>query len=188
MFAKQYSHRLPSSYDMGIIRERAAQRGPRWDATEGLGFKAFVVRERGRYGATANVYAAVYLWLDLAQTADFFMGSRFQAVIDDFGRPQVETWLPLDARKGPAQQALALYRDEQPIGEHENRAELRAAHAAQNRRIAEQDDTVAVVSALDTVNWRLIRLTLSAAAPVETAGRTVYEVLHLARPGIARLP
>lgn len=184
MLAKQYSHRLPSSYDMRMIRERAAQRGPLWDATEGLGFKAFVVRERGRYGATANVYSAVYLWLDLAQTADFFMGSRFQAVIDDFGRPQVEAWLPLDARKGPAQQALALYRDEQPIGEHENRAELRAA---QNRRIAEQDDTVLVVSALDIAYWRLIRLTLSSAAPVEMAGRTVYEVLHLARPGLARL-
>jgi hypothetical protein len=98
MLAKQYSHRLPSSYDMGIIRERAARRGPLWDATEGLGFKAFVARERGRYGATANVYSAVYLWLDVEQTADFFMGSRFQNVIDDFGRPDVETWLPLDAR------------------------------------------------------------------------------------------
>ncbi|WP_341312622.1 DUF4865 family protein [Paraburkholderia sp. IMGN_8] len=187
MFAKQYSHRLPSSYDMEIIRQRAAQRGPLWDATEGLGFKAFVVRERGRYGASANVYSAVYLWLDAARTADFFMGSRFQNVIDDFGRPEVETWLPLDARKGPAQQAQTLYREEQPIGEHDDRVELRAAYAAQNRRIAEQDDTVAVVSALDIANWRLIRLTLSSATPAGTAGRTVYEVLHLARPGIASL-
>nr|WKF56504.1 hypothetical protein HUO10_000962 [Paraburkholderia busanensis] len=187
MFAKQYSHRLPSSYDMGIIRERATRRGPLWDATEGLGFKAFVVRERGRFGATANVYSAVYLWLDAEQTADFFMGARFQNVIDDFGRPEVETWLPLDARKGPAQQALSLYREEQPIGEHDDRARLRAEHAAGNRRIAERDDTVAVVSALDVANWRLIRLTLSSAAPVESGGCTVYEVLHLARPGIARL-
>ncbi len=187
MFAKQYSHRLPSTYDMGIIRERATRRGPLWDATEGLGFKAFVVRERGRYRATANVYAAVYLWLDVEQTADFFMGSRFQNVIDDFGRPEVETWLPLDASKGPAQRALALYRDEQPIGEQDNRAELRAALTEQNRRIAEQEDTVAVVSALDVANWKLIRLTLSSSAPVATAGRTVYEVLHLARPGVASL-
>ncbi|ASL45483.1 hypothetical protein bAD24_I18585 [Burkholderia sp. AD24] len=187
MLAKQYSHRLPSSYDMGIIRERAARRGPLWDATEGLGFKVFAARERGRFGATANVYASVYLWLDTDQTADFFMGDRFQNVINDFGRPDVEVWLPLDARKGPARQALALYRDEQPIGEHEDRARLRADYAADNRRIAERDDTVAVVAALDIANWRLIRLTLSAAAPVETAGRTVYEVLHVAGPGIDSL-
>lgn len=76
MLAKQYSHRLPSTYDMGIIRERATRRGPLWDDTEGLGFKAFVVRERGRYGATANVYSAVYLWLDAEQTADFFRFNR----------------------------------------------------------------------------------------------------------------
>ncbi|WCM18480.1 DUF4865 family protein [Paraburkholderia bryophila] len=64
---------------------------------------------------------------------------------------------------------------------------LRADYAADNRRIAERDDTVAVAAALDVANWRLIRLTLSAAAPVETAGRTVYEVLHVVGPGIASL-
>ena len=36
MFAMQYSHRLPTDYDMEIIRRRVAERGPQWDDTEGL--------------------------------------------------------------------------------------------------------------------------------------------------------
>ena len=41
MLSKQYIHRLPADYDIGHVRERAARRGPLWDAAPGLGFKAF---------------------------------------------------------------------------------------------------------------------------------------------------
>uniref|UniRef100_UPI001ABC3A22 DUF4865 family protein n=1 Tax=Variovorax paradoxus TaxID=34073 RepID=UPI001ABC3A22 len=55
MFAMQYSHRLPAGHDMEAIRRRAAQRGPLWDDTEGLVFKAFVAQERGRHRALGHV-------------------------------------------------------------------------------------------------------------------------------------
>jgi len=51
MFAKQYSHRLPANYDMGLIRRRASELGPLWDDTQGLVFKAFIAEERGVFGA-----------------------------------------------------------------------------------------------------------------------------------------
>ena len=105
MFAKQYSHRLPADYDMGVIRRRAAQLGPLWDHAEGLLFKAFIAQEHG-----GNVYSSVYLWADPLQAADFLLGERFQKVLDSFGRPHIESWLPLDVQRGPAQNALSLYR------------------------------------------------------------------------------
>ncbi|WP_454909254.1 DUF4865 family protein [Variovorax gossypii] len=189
MFAMQYSHRLPADYDMQVIRQRATRRGPIWDDTEGLVFKAFVAQERGQHGAAGHLYASVYLWLDTQAPARFLMGERFQSVIDSFGRPSVETWLPLDARAGAgsARKALSLYREEQAINAAADRAALHATEAEANRQLAVQADTVAVWSVLDLAAWRLVRFTLSA-RPVEAVdGATAYEVLYLARPGLGQL-
>ncbi|WP_432731425.1 DUF4865 family protein [Variovorax sp. W6] len=189
MFAMQYSHRLPADYDMQIIRERAARRGPLWDDTEGLAFKAFVSRERGRHGAAGHVYASVYLWLDASAATRFLMGDRFQAVIDSFGRPRVETWLPLDARAGTdhARKATWLLREERALDAGADRAALHAAEVEANRQRAAGAGIVAVWTALDLDAWRLVRFTLSAHEPGTTDGSTLYEVLHLARPGIGAL-
>lgn len=189
MFAMQYSHRLPADYDTQVIRQRAARRGPLWEDTEGLAFKAFVSRERGRHGATGHVYASVYLWLDASAAVRFLMGERFQSVIDSFGRPRVETWLPLDARAGTgrAQRASWLLREEHALDAGADRAALHAAEVKASRQRAELPDTVAVWTALDLDAWRLVRFTLSAHAPEASDGGTVYEVLHLAKPGLGQL-
>jgi hypothetical protein len=187
MLAKQYSHRLPADYDMAVIRQRAAQRGPLWDATQGLAFKGFVAQERGRHGAVGNLYASVYLWLDTGEAASFLMGERFQSVIDSFGRPSIETWLPLDARAGRAERAQALYREELPIADGADRQALWSAEIERNSALARDADTVAAVSALDLAAWRLIRLTLSASPIDARRPGSAYEVLHLAHPGLASL-
>ena len=77
MFAMQYSHRLPTDYDMEIIRRRVAERGPLWNDTEGLVCKLFVTQQRNRHGAAGNVYASIYLWLDSDAAVRFLMGERF---------------------------------------------------------------------------------------------------------------
>lgn len=189
MFAMQYSHRLPADYDMQVIRQRAARRGPMWDDTQGLVFKAFVSQERGRHNAAGHVYASVYLWHDTAEAARFLMGERFQGVIDSFGRPRVETWLPLDARAGAdhAQKASWLLREERVVDAAADRPRLLAAEAETNRRRAAEPGIVAVWTALDLGAWRLARFTLSAHEPEITDAATLYEVLHLARPGIGKL-
>src|SRR5580658_6912206 len=62
MIVKQYSVTLPADYDMGIIRQRVATKGPSFDDFPGLGVKVFMVREKGRHGAEGNQYAPLYLW------------------------------------------------------------------------------------------------------------------------------
>lgn len=182
MFAKQYSHRLPADYDMGVIRRRAAQLGPLWDHTEGLLFKAFIAQERGQ--AAGNVYASVYLWADPLQAADFLLGERFQKVLDSFGRPHIESWLPLDVQRGPAQSALSLYREEWALEPGADRAEVLAEGKRRNQQLADSPDTFAVFLALDVQAWRLIRITLSCQALSAEHPGMGYQVLYLARPGI----
>jgi hypothetical protein len=187
MFAMQYSHRLPADYDLDIIRRRVAQRGPLWNDTQGLIFKLFSLQQRDQHGATGNVYASIYLWFDSDAAVRFLMDDRFQAVTDSFGRPQIETWLPLDARNGSARQALSIYRDERPIDAEVDRAALYVDETELNRSIAARADTVAVWAALDLANWRLIRFTISSAPPDATRGGSVYDVMHMAQPERNRL-
>ena len=187
MFAMQYTHRLPAEHDMGRIRARAAALGPQWDATEGLAFKAFVARERGRDGAPGNAYASVYLWLATEAATRFLAGERFRNVTDSFGRPRVETWLGLDARTGPAAGARTLYREDVGIDDTTDLRRLHDEEAERARALAARGDTLAVATALDPGAWRLLRLTLSAEAPDPARAGTPYEVLYLARPGLAAL-
>jgi hypothetical protein len=187
MLSQQYSHRLPADYDMALIRRRVAERGPLWDDTKGLAFKAFVVRERGRFGAVGNAYSSVYLWRDPAAAVDFVMGDRFQAVIDGFGRPGIETQLPLHAGAGSARLARTLYREDIPIDDHADRKQILVDEIGRNEAALKRDDIVAVVSAIDVSTWRLIRLAVSAApADPARAGRA-YEVLYLATPELDAL-
>ena len=188
MLSKQYSHRLPADYDMDTIRRRAATRGKLWDDVKGLAFKAFVMQEAKKNGAAGNLYASVYLWNDAAETTGFIAGDRFQNVINSFGRPGVELWLPLDARTGPAQQARSLYRENIPFNATTGIAALRAGEIARNCELAQQADTVAIVSAIDIAAWHLVRLHLSSQDINAAHPGDAYEVLYLARPELSRLP
>src|ERR1035438_1823130 len=102
MLAKQYTIKLPADYEMEIIRRRVQSRGGAFDAFPGIVFKAFLITERAR-GAIANRHAPFYLWLDTAGTNEFLFGEGFAAVLESFGRPLIEHWIPLevrDARRG----------------------------------------------------------------------------------------
>lgn len=188
MFAMQYSHRLPSDYNMAVIQHRAQTRGHLWDDTPGLIYKAFVAQRRGQCGAKGNVYASVYLWQDVAEASRFITGERFENVIDTFGKPEIDTWLPLDARRGAATSARTLYRETVPISAAANLRDASQIAIAENRRVAELRDTVAVWTALDVRAWQWVRFTLSADAPDMTRASTIYEILYLAEPKGTALP
>lgn len=190
MFAMQYEHRLPADYDMQLMRDRAQTRGPVWEATPGLVLKAFVARERGRYGASANLYGGVYLWQDAASAARLLSGEAFRGVTDSFGRPRVETWLPLDARAGRADTdapARTLYRESKRLAANADIAAEQADAVARNGGAAARLDTLAAWVALDPTSWELVWFTLSSAAPDPAHEGELYEVRYLARPGLAAL-
>lgn len=186
MLAMQYSHHLDDHYDMTAIERRVAERGPLWDNADKLVFKAFIAQRRGSPGASGNRYASLYLWQDMGEAADFITDSRFEAVIASFGRPRVETWLPLDARQGRGGSARTLYREESAIDSAADLGKVREEQRELNKATASNADIVAVVTVLDAHAWRLLRFTL-ASGELANAGQR-YEVLHLARPGLAQLP
>ena len=50
--------------------------------------------------SSANAYSSLYLWRDAEAFTAMVTGERFQAVIDMFGRPSIETFAVLAFAKG----------------------------------------------------------------------------------------
>jgi hypothetical protein len=188
MIIAHYAHRLPADYDTDIIRSRAAARGHLFDAIPELYFKAFLLRERGRFGAIANEYSSLYLWRADQGFRDFLVDGRTKSVTDSFGRPQIETRFALDALKGEGREARFLYRQEQDIPLDGDLTSLFAEEIARNRESARKAGVFAAAVGVDAQRWKFTRVVVSEKEPSGHEQGNAYQVLYLAKPLLAELP
>jgi len=188
MIIAHYAHRLPADYDIGIIRNRAESRGHLFDAIPELYFKAFLLRERGRFGANQNEYSSLYLWRKDDGLRDFLVDGRTKSVTDSFGRPRIETRFVLDAHKGSSEQPRFLYKQEEDIPIDTDLTSAFADEIRRNRESAKQAGVVASAVGVDVQNWKFTRVVLSEKEPTGRDQGTAYQVLYLAKPLLAELP
>jgi Domain of unknown function (DUF4865) len=188
MLIAHYGHRLPADYDLSMIRTRAAQRGALWDAIPELYFKAFMLRERGQYGAISSEYSSLYLWQRDQSFRDALVGGRYKVVTDSFGRAEIETRVALDARKGSGRVARFVYKQEQDIALDADLTSVFAAEIERNATIARQKGTVVAAVGIDAQNWRITRILLSEEESGEGKAGVAYQVLYLAKPLLDTLP
>ena len=188
MITVHYAHRLPADYDIQIIRDRAGRRGHLFDGIPELYFKAFLLRERGRFGAIQNEYSSLYLWRKDEGFRDFLVDGRTRSVTDSFGRPAIETRFVLDALKGEGKQARFLYKQEQEIATDTDLTSAFAEEIARNRVAAKEAGVVASAVGVDAQSWKFTRVLLSEKEPAGREQRTSYQVLYLAQPLLAELP
>ncbi|MFF3004799.1 DUF4865 family protein [Kitasatospora sp. NPDC057940] len=201
MHAMQYEITLPADYDLGIIRKRVADKGHLLDAHPGLGLKAYLVRERGRDGSPVNQYAPFYLWRTVEGMNSFLWGPGFRGLSADFGRPAVRHWLGAGLAHGAVPDAPAT-------STSTSTATSTATTTTATRhtvRLSESDDPAEAVEralaelpahpalhtaavAVDPSRWELVRFALwRGPAPDDVPGIR-YQVLHLSRPELDRLP
>jgi hypothetical protein len=189
MIAAQYEIALPADYDMETIRRRVDERGHTLDDRSGLGLKAYLINEVSD-GSAANAYAPFYLWSDPgALAALHWEGQGFSGIVNDFGRPRVQTWFGGSFHRGPHYEltptfatktllAPALASD--PQDEATKLQEL-----AQS--IANNEDTHSVAWAIDPATWQGVIFRLSTSRPDNSPNAVVYQVLHLSMPEIDQL-
>jgi hypothetical protein len=182
MLLLQYTHRLPSDYEMSRVRERAAKRGRDWDNAAGLVFKAFLIQEKRKHGAAANAYSSLYLWRSAEAAADLIAGERFQAVIDAFGRPSVETFLVLAASLDGVRSPRFVSRADQLVATNQNLVALKKEEQAHAEELTQTQDASAALTGLDVTNWRLSWFILSREEPSPDASQASFEIEYLARP------
>ncbi|MYX99603.1 DUF4865 family protein [Streptomyces sp. SID486] len=187
MHAMQYELTLPADYDMDVIRARVARVKPLLEDWEGLGCKAYLVRERGVHGSPVNQYAPFYLWNTAEGMNRFLWGGPFQRLVDDFGRPAVRQWTGLAVAEGGGARPAFAVRRRQPVPEGVELTPLMEDAAATTERLAAQEGAVLAAAAVDAHRWELLHFSLwEQDTPV--ADGDVFEVLHLSAPGRDRLP
>jgi hypothetical protein len=193
MIIARYENRLPANYDLERIRTLTRERAPVWDARPELYFKAFLLREAGRFGAIANCFSSLYLWRDDEAYRDWLASGGYRIITDRFGRGAIDTRVALDARKGQGYKSNA--HEARFVGTEDIDipldADLTAAFAREiehNREIAAQPDTVAAAVGADTQNWKFTRIRLSTNEPNGNENTVAHQILHLAQPLLDTLP
>jgi hypothetical protein len=188
MMIAHYLHRLPTNYDVGLIRQRAKERAAEWDDEPDLVFKAFMLREAGQLGAIANSYSSLYLWRQDDAIRNFLVSGRYKGVTDTFGRADIQTRFALDARKGAVSDARFVYKEELDIPVDADLAKDLANEIERNKTIARHPGIVAAAVGIDPLNWKLTRIALSADDPRDLGPGIAFQVLHLAHPLLDTLP
>ena len=182
MYAMQYEITLPADYDMGIIRERIAVKGPLLDKFPGLGVKAYLIRERGIDGSPINQYAPFYLWASIDGMRRFLWdGGGFSAIVSSFGRPIVQHWNGIACVKNLGQnqhsQLPRRQRIEKSVGPDVDPAATPSSPPRANLVDSARDPGVNLAAlAVDPRTWELVHFTLWSRDPPEDAG-TRYQVL-----------
>jgi hypothetical protein len=186
MISMQYRITLPADYDMGIIRQRIADKGHLLDDFPNLAFKAYLYADRKAAYAEGrdNLYAPFYLWHNSDGMNVFLSGAMFAGVVASFGRPAVQTWSVWRADVAPdLSSAERATRDIVPIA---------AGTAIEALRNAESDGVqhdldrgaIAAVSAFDPASWTLLRFRLWRESIQRPVGDhvDVYEIGHISQP------
>jgi hypothetical protein len=184
MDAMQYEVNLPDDYDMGIIRRRVETLGDRTDDFEGLGVKAYLVRDQAN-GSVVNQYAPFYLWNDSAGMSRFLWGGGFfSGICKSFGRPVVRHWTGAAAVAGADldQPALAATKNVQLLPPDVDPAGPVAEAVGALNRTAAMPGVHSSAIAVDPSRWELVHFTLWSGEPGIVPG-TRYQVLHLSTPG-----
>ncbi|GGV35306.1 DUF4865 family protein [Streptomyces spectabilis] len=183
MHALQYEITLPADYDMGVIRDRVAAKGHLLDEFPGLGFKAYLMRERGVDGSPVNQYAPFYLWNTAEGMNSFLWGPGFQGLTDDFGRPVVQHWMALAHEAGSAVDATpkAAVRHRTPLPEGARIADLTTGLLDDAATLSHADGAIGVVVAVDPRHWEAVTFSLWAHEAPEERGE-VFQVLHCSTP------
>ncbi|HEY0218350.1 MAG TPA: DUF4865 family protein [Afipia sp.] len=182
MIIVHYAHRLPAGHDMAAIRTRALERGAVWDTAPDLHFKAFVLREAGRFGATANSFSSLYLWQHDKAFRDWLVRGGYEIVTDSFGRADIETFFALDAFRRKAGEARFLYRDDITIPLDADLTAAFAGEIEQARQRVAQPGIVAAVAGLDPRNWKFVRVLLSEDQLNANEAGVAYQIGHLSQP------
>src|SRR5260370_29100873 len=186
MLTLQYPLTLPADYDMSIIRRRIATRHAPFDRMAGLGFKAFLIRERST-GAHVNEYAPFYVWTQLSAVRDFLLGAGFDGVVQSFGRPAVFQGLVTE---------LQLNADGSALGDARSmtieRISLKPRTDLGRWAVDETDLHLARIDeprllprlvALEASGWTAVRAELWAGPEIaHSAAAARYEVLHVSAP------
>lgn len=171
MNAMQYKIKLPNDYDMNKIRERVAQNGMKTDGFEGLGIKAYLIKDT----STKKEYAPFYIWKQQAGMSHFIFDGFYDNILSTFGWQQINIAIPYSVELKPTiQNAKYVLEVEQEINE--------TTHMAGLNFSVENVSYEARVLVYNPDKWKKVEFYFFEDIPQnleETA--SIYEILHVSQ-------
>jgi len=177
MIAMQYRFRLPADYDMGIITTRIQENGHLLDGFPGLLLKAYCYAENDDpFSHNEPLYTPFYLWQDSEPMMRFLTSSGFRRLTQDFGWPQIDSWLVLDYQPA-AELDLSSFarRLITPIAPYED---LMLRSSTSNKITPKTSQ----ILAWDVQTWRHLTFQLSPQPFTDDTAAECYRVGHLSLP------
>ena len=97
MIIMQYRFELADDYDMALIEQRIADKGPLFENHPGLVFKSWLYSRRDQplQPETRNCYAPLYVWESSEAMDTFLSGPLFAGAVNSFGQPDIRRWMAL---------------------------------------------------------------------------------------------
>ncbi|MGY4495610.1 DUF4865 family protein [Pseudomonas sp. TE3610] len=187
MIAMQYSFSFPQGHDMSAIARRVAEKGHLFDDWPHLVFKAFLMASEkdDEVPASENLYAPFYLWANAQALVAFLASAAFAGVSEAFGRPTVNTWLPvIEQRKATLARARFVTREIVAVDSHAPLAALWIQEQQLAADLLDDPRVEAVVTGIDPAQWSLVRMVFRrrpAVLPLSSCLQH-YRLLHLSQP------
>lgn len=183
MIAMQYNVKLPSDYDMSIIKNRVKNNGYKTDGFLDLSMKAYLIAEFGKHGNIQNEYAPFYLWKGAEGMNHFLLDGPFNNILNSFGWTPVNTWVVLHQKieKHDSKQYAVITK--LPVLPRLDFSDLQD----KAKRIFDTDcnnaSTTCSIVAYNPTTWQLCHFLLSADSQEmehrATGTSLVYQLLHL---------
>lgn len=161
MLAMQYSISLPTDYDMRSIRDPVAKRGPTYDMLGHLGFKAFLITEKGERWKSGEQLCAILHLAGATRHARFLVWRQVQRAYRVCWPASRKVWAIIDVGAGNSSQRPTYATHELVhLAPRSILYALRSAELAAQRETLQLPLVHARAVAFDPSTWTLVRLTL----------------------------
>mgnify|MGYP001193074135 CR=1 FL=1 len=101
MIGMQYKVKLPSDYDMNIIRKRVKENGFKTDGFQDLKFKAYLITDKEKNKNLYNSYCPLYIWNNNVGMNKFLFDGYYDNILKSFGWQQINIGIPLYSKMKP---------------------------------------------------------------------------------------
>lgn len=92
----QYNIKLPSDYDMNIIKKRIEENGYKTDGFNDLICKVYLFSEKGINNIIQNSYEPLYIWKASEGMNEFIFNGYFDNVLNSFGWTNINIGITYD--------------------------------------------------------------------------------------------
>lgn len=177
MHAMQYEIKLPSDYDMRLIKERVEKNGDKTDGINDLLIKAYLIKQCNETIVT-NVYAPLYIWETSEGMTNFIFNRYYDNILTSFGWQHINIGIPflVNIKNNVKRSKFAIEEclDIKPT--------LSLTNLEINSKFICFDNVLAEIIIYNPEKWKFVKFSFVEDFPsYSDKGFEYYEILHISQ-------